>query len=154
MPEMTLIHCLHTLRQSEQCKSKLLHPKPVLSTATASYPEWFSMPISRSIFVSFQASGFLSKNSGGGLAGPHSSITAQMGAPGRGCLPREWAHTDCKLQHLHSPVSNSASWECSCVQPGHTAFAQGFVLIKACHMNIQGSKYQERLLAKFIKICE
>ena len=31
---------------------------------------------------------------------------------------------------------------------------QGFVLIKAYHMNMQESKHQERLLAKFIKICE
>lgn len=133
---MTLIHCPHTWRRGQRYKSKLLHPEPVLSTATPSYSEWFSMTISKTVLVFFQASCFLSKNSGGG--------------------PHKWVCMNFELQYLLSLFSNSHSWECSWVQSGHTAFTQGFALIKALsyHMNMQGIKYQERLLAKFIKICE
>lgn len=151
---MTSIHCLHTRRKGKWYKCKLLHPEPVLSIATSWYPEWFSIPISKTVLFFSELVGFLSKNSGGGLAASHSRITAQIRKPGHGSSPHAWACTDCVLQRLPSPVSNSALWECSCVQSGHTAFTQDFALIKACHMNMQGSKYQERLLAKFIKICE
>lgn len=51
VPEMTLIHCLHTRRRGKRYESKLLHPEPVLSTATPRYPEWFSMPISKTVLV-------------------------------------------------------------------------------------------------------
>lgn len=151
---MTLIHCLHTQRGGKQYKSKVLHPEPVLSTATPRYPEWFSMPISTILLVFSELVISSQRTLEEELLFLTPSITAQMGGPGHGCSPHAWACMDFELQHPLSPVSNSASWECSCVQSGHTAFTQGFALMKACHMNMQGSKYQERLLAKFVKICE
>lgn len=105
VPEMTLIHCLHTWKGGKRWKSKLLHPEPVLSAATPSCPEWFSMPIPMTVLVFSRASGFLPKSSGGGFAASHSSITAQMGGPGHGCSPHKWACMDLELQYLLSPVS-------------------------------------------------
>lgn len=99
VPEMTLIHCLHTRRGGKQYTSKLLHPKPMLSTATPSYPEQFSTPISKSVLVFLQASGFLSKTSGGGLAAPAS--LPRWGAQAMGAC--------CTNGHIWTLNSNTCS---------------------------------------------
>lgn len=116
---------LHTLRWGKRYRSKPLHPQPVLSIATPSYPEWFNMPISRSVCFFFPSWWLPLKEPCRRTCCSSPQHHCPLGRwPDCGCSPRDWAHTDFELHHLHGPVSNSASQECLHMRPENTAFTR------------------------------
>lgn len=76
-------------------------------------------------FSFFRASGFLSKNSGGGLAASHSSITAQIGGPGQGAHPM--------YRDVRTLSSNTLSGQFQTLLPGnaHVCSLDTLPLLKA-----------------------